>query len=134
MAQSGSTKGRTIANVNMIDRSGSDRITSMTNAMVLAIQGSSERRNRAKMIASGMPRRQTAAKMNTVSDSPPQSRSVTSVRPKTPPRIRTKKVANPRTQRMGRRLALQKAGMQDRTATASMTRHASAERHCSSNG
>ena len=34
------------------------------------------------------PSRQTAAKMNTVRDSPPQSRSTTGVRPKTPPRIR----------------------------------------------
>jgi hypothetical protein len=66
-----------MAKVNRIEISGSERTESMMRPVVRDIHGSSDRRSRARQIASGKPIRQVVTKMNRVSARPPQASSPT---------------------------------------------------------
>ena len=113
-------------------RSGSARTVSMIAPATRRTSGSSERRASASATASGIPITNTAAKMNTVSDRPPHCSVVTSGRPRKPPYISATNTPNPVSQIAGSVLRPQRRGMHERIIVATMTRQASAERHCSS--
>ena len=132
--QSGTVSGITTAAVNRMVSSGSERTTSMMPPAVRLITGMCERRASARITDSGMPSTATEQKMKTVSDSPPHCSVVTRGMPRTPPYISSKKMPNPISHRLGRRLMVQNQGRHDSAMVAMMTRQASVERQCSSNG